>query len=187
MARIAVLTAEDLSQPQRAVWDEIAAGPRGQVAGPLNVWLHSPGLARRAQDLGAFCRYGSSLPPRLSELAILVTGAYWRAGYEWWAHAPIAAKAGLDPAIIDAVKAGDTPVFSKPDEEAVYRFASELLTRREVSGPTYARALDQLGQLGVVDLTGILGYYGLISMTIKAFEVPVPVGEAEPFAAEVSA
>ena len=182
MTRIPVLTPEDLSQAQRVVWDQIASGPRGQVGGPLNTWLHSPGLAQRAQDLGAFCRYGSSLPPRLSELAILVTGAYWRAGYEWWAHAPIAARAGLDQASIDAIKAGETPRLQQPDEQVVYAFAHELLTRREVSDETYARALEVLGQVGVVDLTGILGYYGLISMTIKAFQVPTPAGEAEPFA-----
>ena len=180
--RIPVLAPQDLSEAQRAVWDAIAAGPRGKVVGPLNVWLNSPGLAQRAQDLGAFCRYGTSLPPRLSELAILVTGAHWRAGFEWWAHAPIAAKAGLDPAAIDAIKAGQTPVFAQADEAAVYAFAHELLTRREVSDETYARAVEALGQLGVVDLTGVLGYYGLISMTIKAFHVPVPPGEAEPFA-----
>ncbi len=181
MSRIPELRREDLSEPQAQVWDAIAAGPRGQVGGPLNVWLHSAGLAQRAQELGAFCRYGSSLPPRLSELAILVTGAYWRAGYEWWAHAPIAEKAGLDPAAIEAIRVGAEPVLAGEDEQVVYRFARELLTRREVSDPTFARATELLGRLGVVDLTGILGYYGLISMTIKAFEVDVPGGQ-EPFA-----
>jgi 4-carboxymuconolactone decarboxylase len=182
MTRIPVLEPEDLSDDQRAVWDAIASGPRGEVRGPLNVWLHSPGLAARAQELGAFCRYGTSLPQRLSELAILVTGAHWRAGFEWWTHAPIAAKAGIDPQCIEAIKAGRPPAFDKADEQAVYDFAHELLARREVSGATYVRAEQALGRRGIVDLTGILGYYGLISMTIKAFEVPVPEGEAEPFA-----
>jgi 4-carboxymuconolactone decarboxylase len=182
MPRIPVLAPEKLTPEQKEVWDAIASGPRGVVQGPLNVWLNSPGLAQRAQDLGAFCRYGTSLPPRLSELAILVTGAHWRAGFEWWAHAPIAAKAGLDPAAIAAIKAGGTPSFDRADEAAVYAFAHELLTTREVSKATYAKATLILGELGVVDLVGILGYYGLISMTIKAFEVPVPEGQAEPFA-----
>ncbi|HTI68071.1 MAG TPA: carboxymuconolactone decarboxylase family protein [Caulobacteraceae bacterium] len=163
------------------VWDTIAAGPRGSVRGPLNVWLHSPGLAQRAQELGAFCRYGSGLPPRLSELAILVTGAFWKAGFEWSTHAPIAAAAGIDPACIEAIRTGETPRFAQADEQAVYAFAHELLTRREVSDATYARAVEVLGQSNVVDLTGVLGYYGLISMTIKVFEVPLPEGEAEPF------
>jgi len=95
VTREPVLDVGSMSEEQRRVYDAIAAGPRGVVRGPLAVWLQSPGLAQRAQDLGAFCRYGSSLPPRLSELAILVTGAHWRAGYEWCVHAPIARSAGL--------------------------------------------------------------------------------------------
>ena len=182
MARIPVLEPEDLSPAQKTVWDAIASGPRGSVRGPLNVWVHSPALAARAQELGAFCRYGTSLPPRLSELAILVMGAYWRAGFEWFTHAPIAAPAGIDPAAIEMIMAGGTPVFAKADEQAVFDFAHELLTHREVSSATYTRARDILGQTALVDLTGVLGYYGLISMTIKAFEVDVPAGEVEPFA-----
>lgn len=182
MARIPALQPEDLTTEQRRVWDMIAAGPRGVVQGPLNVWLNSPGLAERAQELGAFCRYGTRLPPRLSELAILVMGAYWRAGFEWFVHAPIAARAGLDLDCIAAIKAGETPTFPNADEQAVHDFSHELLNRREVSPATYARALGILGQGALVELTGILGYYTLISMTIKAFEVPTPEGESEPFA-----
>jgi 4-carboxymuconolactone decarboxylase len=182
MQRIPALAPEDLSAEQRAVWDAIASGPRGVVQGPLNLWLNSPGLGQRAQELGAFCRYGTSLPPRLSELAILVIGAYWRAGFEWHVHAPIAEKAGIASEAVAAIKDGKTPAFDKADEQAVHDFAHELLTRREVSDATYAAAEAAVGTLGVVDLTGVLGYYGLISMTIKAFRVPVPAGEAEPFA-----
>ncbi|WP_287998371.1 carboxymuconolactone decarboxylase family protein [Acidiphilium sp.] len=171
-----------MSEAQRAAHDAIASGPRGRVEGPLAVWLHSAELANNAQALGAFCRFGSSLPPRLSELAILVMGSYWRAGFEWYIHAPIAAKAGVPEAVIAAIKAGGTPVFAEPDARAVHDFARELLTAHEVSDETYAFARHQLGDRALVDLVGILGYYGLISMTIKAFRVPVPDGETEPFA-----
>ncbi len=171
-----------MSEVQRAAHDAIASGPRGRVEGPLAVWLHSAELANNAQALGAFCRFGSSLPPRLSELAILVMGSYWRAGFEWYIHAPIAAKAGVPEAVIAAIKAGETPVFAEPDARAVHDFARELLTAHEVSDETYAFARHQLGDRALVDLVGILGYYGLISMTIKAFRVPVPDGETEPFA-----
>lgn len=171
-----------MSEAQRAAYDAISAGPRGRVEGPLAVWLHSADLADRAQALGSFCRFGSSLPPRLSELAILVMGSYWRAGFEWYIHAPIAAKAGVPDAVIAAIKSGEAPVFAEPDARAVHNFARELLERREISDETYAIARRFLGERGLVDLVGILGYYGLISMTIKAFRVPVPDGEAEPFA-----
>lgn len=182
MPRIPDWTVDSLSPEQRRVHDAIVAGPRGKVEGPLRVWLQSPALAEHAQALGAFCRFGTSLPPRLSELAILVTGAYWRAGFEWHIHAPIALKAGLAPAVAEAIRVGATPEFAKADEAAVYRFARELLETRAVSDAAYRAVEAQIGATGVVELVAILGYYGLISMTIKAFQVPVPADAAEPFA-----
>jgi 4-carboxymuconolactone decarboxylase len=181
MARTPELVYAELDADQRRVYDAIVAGPRGQVQGPLKVWLQSADLADRAQALGAFCRFGTSLPPRLSELAIITMGAHWRAGFEWFAHAPLAIKAGVDPAAVEAIRTGKPPKFAQADEAAVYAFAHELLTTRGVSDATYAEALARLGKKGVVELTGILGYYGLISMTIKAFEVPLPDGTPDPF------
>ena len=183
MSRTPTLDLDQMSTEQRRVYDAILASPRGSVPGPLQVWLSSPGLAQRAQDLGAFCRYGTSLPPRLSELAILVTACHWRAGYEWFVHAPEALKAGLDPDLIQDLLHGRAPHFRMADERAVYQFATELLDNRAVSDAAYAAAAAALSETGVVELTGILGYYGLISMTIRAFEIAVPKGEAEPFAA----
>ena len=104
-------------------------GPRGKVVGPLKVWLNNPGLAEHAQALGAYARFNSSLPPRLSELAICVTGAFWKANFEWFAHAPMAIKAGIDPAAIEAIRIGATPKLTKSDEQAIYDFAIELITQ----------------------------------------------------------
>ena len=171
----------EMTAEQRRVADAIKAGPRGVVQGPLLAWLHSPALAERAQALGAFCRYGTSLPPRLSELAILATGAHWQAGFEWHVHAPLALAAGLDPAAVEALRTGGTPHFEAEDEQAVWRFAHHLLQDREVPEATYRTVEGLLGAQAVVDLVGLLGYYGLISMTIKAFRVPLPEGAAEPF------
>ena len=151
------------------------------MRGPLLAWLHSAGLADKAQSLGAFCRYGTSLPPRLSELAILVTGAYWRAGYEWHVHAPIAIKAGIDPAAAEAIRKREQPALAREDEAAVHDFARELIDHQQVSEATYRRAVDALGGKAVVELVGILGYYALISMTIKAFELPLPDRAENPF------
>ena len=182
MTRTPEIVYAELDADQRRVYDAIVAGPRGQVQGPLKVWLQSAQLADRAQALGAFCRFGTSLPPRLSERAIITMGAHWRAGFEWFAHAPLAIKAGVDPAAVEAIRTSKPPKFAQADEAAVYAYAHELLTTREVSDATYKEALARLGKKGVVELTGILGYYGLISMTIKAFEVPLPAGTADPFA-----
>lgn len=182
MSRIPEIPIEKLTPEQRRAHDAIASGPRGAVVGPLKVWLQSPELAQRAQELGAFCRYHTSLPKRLSELAILVTGAHWKAGFEWFTHAPIGIEAGLEPKAVEALRAGRKPEFKRRDEAALYDFVRELLDTRRVSDATYERAQAELGTLGLVELVGILGYYGLISMTIKAFRVPVPAGEKEPFA-----
>lgn len=182
MPRLPDIVVEDLSPEQRRVHDAIMSGPRGIVQGPLRVWLNSPDLADRAQALGAFCRYGTVLPARLSELAIITTGAYWKAGFEWAVHAPIALEAGLDPEVVEAIRKGEPPNLTRSDEAAVHAFAHELLHERRVSQATYRRADAELGARALVDLVGILGYYGLISMTIVAFEVPLPEGAPAPFA-----
>ena len=181
MPRLPDIDPTTLDAEQKRIHDEIVAGPRGKVEGPLRVWLTSAGLADKAQALGAFCRYGTSLPQRLSELAILVTGAYWQAGFEWRVHAPIGLAAGLDPVAVEQIRIGAEPRLSNDDEIAVYRFSRELLTTRRVSAETYALAEKILGVRALVDLVGVLGYYGLISMTINAFEVPLPAGAKEPF------
>jgi len=182
MPRMPELEVAKLSPEQRKVHDAIVAGPRGKVEGPLKIWLQSATLADRAQELGAFCRFNTSLPPRLSELAILLTGAYWKAGFEWAVHAPAALKAGIDPEAVEAIRVGRKPVLARTDEAALYAFVSELLRNRRVSDSTYRVAVGELGQRGAVDLVGILGYYTLVSMTIVAFEVPLPAGTPEPFA-----
>ena len=181
--RLPVLADAAMSEDQRRVADAIKSGPRGLVQGPLLAWLHSPDLADRAQALGAFCRYGTSLPPRLSELAIITVGAYWKAGFEWFVHAPIGVAAGLDPAAVEALRTGATPQFEQEDEQAVWRFAHHLLHDRTVPDATYRTVEGLLGPAATVELVGVLGYYGLICMTINAFGVPVPPGEAEPFEA----
>jgi 4-carboxymuconolactone decarboxylase len=178
-----MISRESLDERQREVYDIIKSGPRGVVEGPLRVWLLSPELADLAQSLGAFCRYKTRLPPVLSELAILVTGSFWKAGFEWHVHAPIALAAGLAPEAIEAIKRGHAPVLTGV-QLAVYRFCRELLIEHTICDDTYASVVRALGREAAVELVGVLGYYGLISMTIKAFNVPVPAGASPPFAGE---
>lgn len=174
MSRLEPPAQDELTAEQREVHEQIASGPRGGVYGPLGVWLWRPELASRAQSLGRYCRYDSSLPPRLSELAILVTARHWSAEFEWLHHKQPALDAGLDPAIVEAIRQGQTPEFSKEDERVVYEFAWQLQNNRVVSDATYGRAVDLIGQESVVDLVGVLGYYALISMTINTFQVDAP-------------
>ena len=181
MSRLPELDPAKFSPEQKKVHEAILAGPRGKVVGPLKVWLNNPGLAEHAQALGAYARFNSRLPPRLSELAICVTGAFWKANFEWFAHAPMAIKAGIDPAAIEAIRTGATPKLTKSDEQAIYDFAIELITKRRVSNATFERAQKELGETGVIDLVGIVGYYSLVSVTLNAFELPLPDGEKVPF------
>lgn len=182
MPRLPDLDPDALPPEARRVHDAIVSGPRGVVQGPLAIWLASPVLADAAQKLGAFCRFGTSLPARLSELAILVVGAQWRASFEWFMHAPMGIEGGLDPADVEIMRTGGMPDFAQPDEAAVHAFASELVRTHRVSAPVYARAVELLGQTAVVELVGIIGYYGLVSATLNVFEVALPAGAADPFA-----
>ncbi len=171
MSRIKAKTYEELDARQREVYEAIASSPRGGVRGPLAVWLHRPDLADCAQTLGRYCRYDTLLAPRLSELAILVTARVWNSEFEWQAHKKHALAAGLDPEIVESIRSGQEPVFAKADEAVVYAFALAAQRDRQVPDPLYKQAVTVLGEEAVVDLTGMLGYYGLISMTINVFQV----------------
>lgn len=178
MSRLPALNPAKMTPEQKSVHDAIASGPRGGVRGPLAIWLHRPQLADKAQELGKYCRYDTSLPPRLSELAILTTARIWDATYEWQAHVPHARAAGLSPTIIDALAAERAPDFKDEDEQLVYDLTRELTLTRALSDDTYGRAVRLLSQDTTIDLIGLLGYYSLISMTIKAFDVdPVVASE----------
>lgn len=162
---------EQMTQHQQRVYDAIMAGPRGKVRGPLAVWLHRPGLAEHAQALGQYCRYDSSLPPRLSELAILTLAAFWQSEFEWWAHQPVAVDAGVSAMVTEHIRLGEAPEFTQTDEAVVYEFIRSLLEKRCVLDELYERAVTMLGQDKVVDLVGLAGYYTLVSMTLNVFHI----------------
>jgi 4-carboxymuconolactone decarboxylase len=181
MPRLPDLDPAQLTPAQKRVHDMIVAGPRGSVPGPLAVWLRRPDLAERAQALGQYCRYDSALPPRLSELAILLTARHWAADYEWWAHEKHARAAGLTDAVIEAVRSERKPDFAQNDEAVVYDIVTTLYRERKLPDALYQRGLEVLGEGRLVDLVGVLGYYALISMTIQAFDVRPPDGTAPCF------
>ncbi|MEA2622773.1 MAG: 4-carboxymuconolactone decarboxylase [Chloroflexota bacterium] len=173
--RIPPIDPEHLDEAQQRVYDAIA-GTRGKVAGPFATLLHSPELADRVQELGAFVRYGTALDPRLSELAILVISRAWSCQFEWYAHEPHATAAGLPAAIISAVREGRRPEAMEPDEAAVHDYTSELIEKRGVSDATYDHALRAFGVVGTVDLTVLVGYYALLAMTLNAHQIEPPDG-----------
>jgi 4-carboxymuconolactone decarboxylase len=172
--RFPVLKPEDMTPAQRKVADEILAGPRKSMGGPFNAWLRSPEMADKLQAVGEQVRFHSSLPGRLNEFAILLTAREWDADYEWYAHYPLALKAGLRPEIAAAVAKGVRPTGMAADESAVFDFMGELRRTRRVSDPTFAAAQKLLGDQGVIDLVALSGYYDLVSMTLNTAQVRPP-------------
>jgi 4-carboxymuconolactone decarboxylase len=175
--RLAVLDEPQLNKDQRTLLAALRAGPRGKstpVRGPFAAWMHAPEFGQLAQALGGHCRYKTALPPRLSEFAILCTARLWRAQYEWYAHAPIAERAGVKPKTIADLRAGREPKTAAKDERAVYAFVQELYKTKRVSERTYKRVHPLLGDAGMVELIGILGYYVMIAMTLNVFQMMPP-------------
>jgi 4-carboxymuconolactone decarboxylase len=154
---------------QKAVLDEILSGPRGNLNGPFLGWIHSPELAQHAQRLGAFCRYKTGLPLRLSELAILVTAARWQSQAEWFIHYPIALEAGLPASIADAIRENQQPIFNDPDDALIYDFATQLYETKRVADATFDQAVTRFGHVTVINIVGLLGYYALVAMTLNTF------------------
>ena len=179
--RLPQIPADQLTAEQKKVLDDIQSGPRGAgVRGPFNALLRSPQLCDLVQRVGAYVRYGTSLPQSLNELAICMAGRKWTAQYEFYAHRRLGIQAGLKPAILDAVAAGRRPDGMNADEAAVYDFATELLSNGHVSDARYDAVKAKFGERGVMDLVGALGYYSLVSMVLNVAQVPLPPGEAAP-------
>lgn len=179
--RLPAFDAAQASPEQKVVLDEILSGPRGNLNGPFLGWIHSPELAQHAQRLGAFCRYRTGLPLRLSELAILVTAARWQAQAEWYIHYPIALQAGVPEALAEQIRKGVEPQFDDPDDALIYAFTTELYDAKRVSGATYARAMKRFGREVTVNLVGLLGYYALVAMTLNVFDMRAEGQSTLPF------
>jgi 4-carboxymuconolactone decarboxylase len=180
VARIPLIDGTSLDPEQQRVYDAVVAGPRGKVQGPLRAALHSPELADKWQQLGEFLRYRTNLPPRLSEIAILVTAQRMACDLEWHLHAEAAAKAGLEPAIIEALRGGRRPDASDDDLE-IHDFAAQLHDAGIVSNETYEMVRARWGVVGVVELTALVGYYTMVAMTLNNHGFPLPEGVAPPF------
>lgn len=175
--RISFPSPETMTEAQREVYDQIVSGPRRTLVGPLRAALHNPVLADRWQRLGQVLRFETSLPTHLNELAILVTARRWNSDLEWAIHAGDADRAGLDPAIAEAIRTCTLPDFGT-DEVAreIYDFAAQLVQRGDVSEPTYAAIVTRWGEVGAVELTAVIGYYSMVAMTLNVHRVPLPEG-----------
>jgi 4-carboxymuconolactone decarboxylase len=179
--RFPQLTVDQLSDQQKALGEEIMKVSSVGLGGPYNPLLRSPVLGQRMFDLLHYLRWETSVPLKLNEFAILIIGRQWRSQVEWFAHAPLAIKAGLSPDIVTDLKAGRRPPAMPPEEAAVYDFVTELTMNHAVSDETFARAKKLLGEQQVVDLTAVAGTYISIAMLLAMSEESVPAGKELPF------
>jgi 4-carboxymuconolactone decarboxylase len=179
--RFAEIPLDKMTPAQRSVAESIMSGPRQKMSGPFNAWLRSPELADRFQKVGEYVRFKTSLDRRLNEMAILMTAQYWGASYEWYAHAPLAAKAGLAAETIKALGEGKKPDTMKDDEAIVWEFTTQLRRDHGVDDAIYARALEKFGENGIMDLVGVNGYYDAVSMTLNVAHVVPPKDAELPF------
>lgn len=168
MARIPIPTPDTMSAEQRQVYDAIVGLRGGHMPAPYQTSINAPELTDKWQQLGELLRYRTSLPLRLSELAVLVVARHHDCRHVWQAHAPVALKAGVAQTAVETIRQGGRPSDLPSDEAAVYNFSSELLRTKFVSEPVYAAALAQFGAKGVVELTCLLGYYVMVAMALNA-------------------
>lgn len=179
--RFPQLTMDQLNDKQRSLGEQIMKVSSVGLGGPYNPLLRSPVLGQRMFDLLHYLRWETSVPLKLNEFAILIIGRHWRSQVEWFAHAPLAIKAGLSPDIVAELKADKRPVNMLPEEAVVYDFVTELTTKHEVSDVTFNRARELLGEQQIVDLTAVAGTYIAVAMQLAMAEQSVPPDKEEPF------
>ena len=181
MSRLPPLPESELTDEQRVVMRALLAGPRGVIEGPFIPLLRNPGLAARVEKVGEYLRFGGLLPAPVRELAILVVAEAWHSPFEWYAHAPLALKAGVPQSVVDSIGAGRRPEGADATLLAVHDFVAMLLDQRAVTDTVYRRALDCLGEAGVIELTGLCGYYALLAMILNVSQTGSPQGGSVPF------
>jgi 4-carboxymuconolactone decarboxylase len=172
--RLPTIPPDQYTAEQKAAAEEFLAARKVPVFGPFEPLMYSPDVMSQARAMGDYLRYKSRIGTTLSELVILVTAREWTQDYEWYVHAPIAAKAGIRPEIIEAIRDGRRPTGMSEDEELVYDFSSELHQNKRVSDGTFARAEKRFGKPAVVDLVAINGYYTLLAMQLNAARYALP-------------
>lgn len=178
MARLTLPAEADRTPEQAEVCAEVVSGLRGRVPAPMFAWIRNPELARRGQKLGELLRYQTTLEPKLSELAILVTARHWTSHYEWMAHKREGLKAGMDPEVIAAIAARREPALADDRERAVYDVARILVGTARLPQALHDHGTRVLGERGMVELVALVGYYSMVALTLNAFEIGLPEAHA---------
>lgn len=172
--RLPTIPPAQYTAEQKQAATDFEAARKVPVFGPFEPLMHSPEVMSQARAMGDYLRYKSAIGNILSELVILMTAREWAQDYEWNLHYPIALKAGIRREIADAIADGRRPSAMSADEEIVYDFSSELLKNKQVSDATFERAKSRFGTKGVVDMTGIAGYYTFLAMQLNTAQYQIP-------------
>jgi 4-carboxymuconolactone decarboxylase len=179
MARMTIPPVESRTPEQQRVCEEVSRGKRGKLPAPLAAWLHAPELARRALRLGEYLRFETTLPPRETELAIILCARFWMAHVAWDAHKRYALEAGVDRDVVDSIAAEKTPVFVDRRQAVIYEVVTTLLLTKRIPAGLYKAAQEMLGERGLVELVATVGYYCLTAVTLNSFEIGLPEGASE--------
>jgi 4-carboxymuconolactone decarboxylase len=186
MSGLPIVGQEDLDAEQKALWDYILKGPRGaslsgtikSLPGPFNPWMQIPSFGKLAAEMGERLRFRSVLPGKLRELAILTTGVHWKAEFEFWAHARAARAEGLPDSVIDALQKGTAVPYEDDLQRLIHTAAKDLLETGQPRIHLAEELADKLGWPAVVELVALVGFYCMVSFTLRAFDVPLPDGVA---------
>ena len=176
--RMPPIPADKLTEAQRKAIAEFKAARSADISGPFVALLRSPEVMSRARAMGDYLRYKSSLPPRLSEFVILITARRWTQQYEWNAHQPLALQGGVKADVVKAIAEGRRPERLAADEDAVYTLIEEVERNRSVSDATYASAVAAVGEQGVIDTLGLVGYYTTLALVMNTARTPLPPNAA---------
>lgn len=174
--RMPPIPPDKMTDAQKKAAAELVSGPRGVLVGPFIPLLRSPEFMTLLQRTGAYLRYNTKLGSNISEFIILLTARQWSQQFEWYTHYPLALAAGVKAETLTAIAEGRRPAGMSEDEETIYEFCRELHENQSVSDATYSRAVKRFGEQGVIDMTGLTGYYTLLGMILNVARTPTPAG-----------
>ena len=180
--RMPPIAPEKWTDAQKKAAEEITSGPRKELTGPFIPLLRSPEFMSRLQRVGEYLRFNTKLGPNISEFIILLIARQWTQQFEWYSHESLALKAGIKADTIKAIAEGQRPAEMTQDEEMIYEYVTEIRLHQSVSDPVYARVVGRFGEQGIIDVTGLCGYYTLLGMLMNVARTPLPQGKTPPLA-----
>jgi 4-carboxymuconolactone decarboxylase len=187
--RLPLIAPAELTPEQKPLYEDMRKGvasnfnafkavaENGALMGPWNPWLHEPVIGKAIWDLTLGLTAQASLPDNVRQLVILVVGARYDAAYEIYAHIAIAEREGMKPERLATLMADVKPADLTREESIAFDVAHKLVRGGTLPEPLYHLAVDVFGQHGTNEMFYLVGLYSLVSVTLNAYNVPVPERE----------